>query len=332
MTGYPRHWNTRGAMAILLLPLGAVYFVVSWLRKTLYGLGLLPQIRLPVPVIVVGNLLAGGTGKTPIVIALIAALRNAGFQPGVISRGYGGTATRAMGVSAATDPAIAGDEPVLLAKRTAAPVWVGHARAQVGAALLATDPQCDVLISDDGLQHYPLARTVEIAVFDERGAGNGWPLPAGPLREPMTRLSSVDFVLYQGASAPPAAHPRAFPFRLEGDIFYRLDDASHTLPAAAFAGKRVAAIAGIGNPQRFFKRLRELGITAECHAFPDHHAYTVNDLEFAGVEAILMTEKDAVKCELLARSTHTAVCWALRVDVELPAAMLAAVMEKLNGP
>jgi tetraacyldisaccharide 4'-kinase len=328
MSGFPRHWMRRGALARLLLPASALFFALIWLRRGLYALGLLAQTRLRAPVIVVGNLVAGGSGKTPVVIALVAALTAAGRRPGVISRGYGGNVDGVMRVSPDTDPAIAGDEPVLIAQRAGCPVWVGANRVRAGEALLATTPECDVIVADDGLQHYALARKVEIAVFDERGAGNGWLLPAGPLRESLSRLNSVDFVLYQGAASPPVAHPHAFGFRLAGAKFHRLSDGTQVETASAFAGKRVFAIAAIGNPQRFFETLAGLGIRPECHAFRDHYAYRSEDLDFAGAEAILMTEKDAVKCAGFA--PHYA--WALRVDAEWPAAFVAGLLEKLDGP
>jgi tetraacyldisaccharide 4'-kinase len=330
MIGFPRHWQKRGVPAVLLLPLGLLFYLVSWLRRTLYSLGLAPQTRLPVPLIVVGNLVAGGTGKTPVVIALVAALREAGYRPGVVSRGYGGSASHPMAVSPTTDPAVAGDEPVLIAMRTGAPVWIAHTRGAAAGSLLATDPACDVIISDDGLQHYALSRNVEIAVFDERGAGNGWPLPAGPLREPLSRLAGVDIVLYQGLARAPVAHARAFPFGLSGETFYRLDDAGHTASASAFAGRRVLAVAAIGNPERFFAALRRLGIGATFRPFPDHHRFSESDLAPDGWDAILMTEKDAVKCTAMSPSLK-ALCWVLRVDVELPAALRAAVLQKLQS-
>lgn len=314
--------------AILLFPLSMLFLVLVWARRWLYALGLLAQTRLRVPVVVVGNLVAGGSGKTPVVIALVAALVAAGRKPGVISRGYGGTVKGAMRVLADTDPAIAGDEPVLIAQRTGCPVWVGRNRVQAAESMLATYPECDVIVSDDGLQHYPLARRVEIAVFDERSAGNGWLLPAGPLREPVSRLESVDFVLFHGVAAAPVAHPHAVAFRLAAREFHRLRDSSEHASAAAFTGKKVVAIAGIGVPERFFSTLRDLGIRVDCHAFPDHFAYQSADLDFPQADAILMTEKDAVKCVGFAPAS----AWALRVDAELPADLLKTMLEKIDGP
>jgi tetraacyldisaccharide 4'-kinase len=327
MTGPPRHWTRRGIVAWALLPVSLIFLTVSVVRRVLYRAGLLPQTRLRVPVVVVGNLVAGGTGKTPVVIALVAALQAAGRKPGVVSRGFEGTATSPMGVTPATDPAVAGDEPVLIAQRCGCPVWVGRRRAEAAVALIATHPECDVIVCDDGMQHYAIARELEIAVFDERGIGNGWPLPAGPLRESPSRIGGVDFVLFHGTNDSPIAHPRAFSFALAGGEFHALGGGSRVAAASDFAGKRVAAVAGIGNPQRFFTHLSALGIEADCRAFPDHHRFAKEDLDIADADAILMTEKDAVKCSSFALPD----CWALRVNAELPPAFIVGVLERLDG-
>jgi tetraacyldisaccharide 4'-kinase len=327
MTGFPRHWMQRGALACLLLPAAFLFGVVVRLRRMLYASGLLPQTRLRVPVIVVGNLVAGGSGKTPVVIALVQALAAAGYRPGVVSRGYGGRVKATLRVTPDTDPAIAGDEPVLIAKRTGCPVWVGRKRVAAAAALLDTDPECDLIVCDDGLQHLALARNFEIAIFDERGAGNGWLMPAGPLREPLSQLAAIDAVLYHGLAAAPVAHAHAFSFRLGGDNFFQVAG-NQTAKAAAFTGRQVVAIAGISNPQRFFATLEALGVRAQCRAFPDHYAYRREDLAFPQADAILMTEKDAVKCVGFAPPA----AWALRVDAELPAALVNRILEKTDGP
>jgi tetraacyldisaccharide 4'-kinase len=326
MTGFPRHWMQRGALACLLLPAAFLFSVAVWLRRMFYGSGLLPQTRLRVPVVVIGNLVAGGSGKTPVVIALVEALAAAGYRPGVISRGYGGRVKATLRVTADTDPAIAGDEPVLIAKRARRPVWVGRDRVAAAEALLATDPECDVIVGDDGLQHLALARNFEIAVFDERGAGNGWLLPAGPLREPLSQLAAIDAVMYQRSAAAPVTHAYAFPFGLAGDNFFQVAG-SEVMKAAVFAGKQVVALAGIGNPQRFFAALEALGIRAECKAFPDHYAFRSEDLAYPQADAILMTEKDAVKCVGFAPPN----AWALRVDAKLPATLVNRILEKIDG-
>ncbi|HEX5338088.1 MAG TPA: tetraacyldisaccharide 4'-kinase, partial [Gallionella sp.] len=195
-------WGRRTPWQILLLPPAALFFFISLVRRLLFRSGLRRSHRLPVPVIVVGNLTVGGTGKTPLVLWLVEFLRSQGYHPGIISRGYAGSAAQPQAVSAVSDPALVGDEPLLLARRTQCPIWVGRRRADVARALLVAHPDCDVIISDDGLQHYALQRDVEVVVVDGvRRFGNGLPLPAGPLREPLSRLQSVDAVVVNGGTA-----------------------------------------------------------------------------------------------------------------------------------
>ncbi len=310
-----------------LYPLSLLFAALVALRRRLYRLGLLKAARLPVPVIVVGNLTVGGAGKTPLVLALVAWLRQAGYRPGLISRGYGGAAREPMPVSADSDPALVGDEPVLLARRAACPVWIGRARAEAGRRLLARHPQVDVLLADDGLQHLALARDMEIVVVDGRRAfGNGRLLPAGPLREPLSRLAGVDAVVVNGGSLPDLPVP-TFAMALRGAEFVNLADPARVVDAAHFHGRRLHALAGIGDPARFFERLRELGLDIEAHAFPDHHPYTAADLP-AGT--LVMTQKDAVKCAAFARPDD----WFLSVDAELDAGLntlLLQVMKARHG-
>jgi tetraacyldisaccharide 4'-kinase len=275
-----------------------------------YRCKLLGSEQVGIPVIVVGNITAGGTGKTPLVLWLTQFLAARGKRPGIISRGYGAARTDVRAVPVNGSPADYGDEPCLLAQRAACPVWVGTDRAATARALRAAHPEVDVIISDDGLQHYRLARDVEIAVIDgARGLGNGWPLPAGPLREPRSRLTTVDAVVVNGGDAT-GAFPQAIAMQLEGDTFRNLHDVQQRATAAHFRGQQVYAIAGIGNPPRFFAHLQRLGLTPITRAFPDHHAYTAQDLEFAGDHAVVMTEKDAVKCATFATTRH----WALIVN------------------
>jgi len=327
--GLAATWRRRGPAACLLLPFSLLFIMFAGIRRALYGIGLLHRERLPVPVVVVGNITVGGTGKTPLVIYLARALRALGRHPGIVSRGYGGDTADVAEVLPGSDPGAVGDEPLLLARRSACPVFVGGDRAAAGRSLLARHPQCDVIIADDGLQHYRLERDVEIAMFDERGVMNGWSLPAGPLREPISRLVNVDAVILNGIAVPPAPtlDRPVFAMRLPGDIFHRLDDPLMTCRAADLAGKKLHAVAGIGSPRRFFDQLTAMGLGIAEHAFVDHHTYRAEDLAFAG-DAILTTEKDAVK---LARLSSPLPVWVLPVTAEVSPDLAEFVLEKLNG-
>lgn len=306
----PVHWQTRCLLAVLLLPVAALFATVSALRQLAYSCKLLKGEQIGIPVIVIGNITAGGTGKTPLVLWLAKFLAARGKRPGIISRGYGAARSDVRAVPANGSAADYGDEPCLLAQRAGCPVWVGADRAATARALRAAHPEVDVILSDDGLQHYRLARDIEIAVIDgTRGLGNGWPLPAGPLREPASRLATVDAVVVNGGDAA-GAFPHSLAMRLEGDTFRNLHDAQQTVTAAHFRGRQVYAVAGIGNPPRFFAQLQRLGLDCITRAFPDHHAYTAQDLQFAGDHPLVMTEKDAVKCTAFATTRH----WALVVN------------------
>lgn len=317
-------WYGRRTPSLVLRALSVLFASISGLRRRLYATGLLPRVRLPVPVIVVGNITTGGTGKTPLTIALVEALRECGFKPGVVSRGYGGSAREPVLLDANTLPELAGDEACLIHRATSAPVAVGRNRG-AAARLLLGKGDVDVIVADDGLQHYRLHRDVEICVIDgERRFGNGCLLPAGPLREPLTRLASVDFRVCNGGQ-PQAGE---VPMRLVGDAAASLSDPAHKRPLRDFAGRRVHAVAGIGNPQRFFAQLRAAGIDIVEHAFADHHAFTVADLVFGDDALVLMTEKDAVKCAAFAQPHW----WSVPVRVELPASYFDALAAKLRKP
>lgn len=312
-TSAPRHWQTRGPLAVLLLPVAALFAAVAALRRGAWRSGVLRARHAGVPVIVVGNITAGGTGKTPLALWLAQFLRQQGRHPGIVSRGYGAARDDPRAVPVDGIAQDYGDEPCLLARRAGCPVWVGTDRAATALALRAAHPQTDVIISDDGLQHYRLARDFEIAVIDgARGLGNGWMLPAGPLREPASRLATVDAVVVNGDDAG-GAFPQGIAMRLEGGTFRNLRDPQQAAEAAHFRGRNVHAVAGIGNPQRFFAHLRRLGVACTPHEFPDHHAYSAQDLQFAGADHIVMTEKDAVKCTPFATERH----WALVVNATL---------------
>lgn len=296
------------------------------LRRTLYRAGVLPSYRVPVPVIVVGNITAGGTGKTPLVLWVCDFLREHGYSPGIVSRGYGGRGLT-MAVRESSAPAVAGDEPVLLAQRSRCPIWIGRDRVAAARALIAVNPGCNVIVTDDGLQHYRLQRDFEIAVIDgSRGTGNGLPLPSGPLRESTGRLADVDAVVVTGDEFSPAARPATFVMALEGKEFRNLLNPAFRQEAGAFHGMHVHAIAGIGNPARFFDHLQRLGLSFAAHAFPDHHTYSQGDLAFGDADAIIMTEKDAIKCLRFARETH----WVLPVDARVNVELGRLILEKMK--
>jgi len=322
-----------------LTPATALLLPVSWLfgwlegaRRALYRAGVLHGTRLPVPVVVVGNLTVGGTGKTPLVIALVQALREAGRRPGVISRGHGGSASAGVPfeVSESSTAAQSGDEPLLIRRRAGCPVFVSRDRPAAGAALLATYPDTDVIVTDDGLQHHALARDFELALFDARGAGNGRLLPAGPLREPLARAASVDALVVNGETALPLPQP-AWHMILVAQDFYLLADPVVRLNPADFAlrhGARLAALAGIGSPARFFATLRALGLHFSEHPYPDHHAFSAADLQAIAAPVIVMTEKDAIKCAQFG----DARIWVLPVTARVEPGLLHAILEKIRGP
>jgi tetraacyldisaccharide 4'-kinase len=324
-------WERRGGGALVFLPLALLFALLVAARRLLYRAGLLSRWRAAVPVVVVGNITVGGTGKTPLVLAVVDLLQRRGWTPGVVARGYGRVPPREhdpRGVVRVypdiATPELFGDEPVLIARRSRVPVYISPDRPAAARALLAAHPEVNVLVSDDGLQHYALARDVEIAVVDgERRFGNGLPLPSGPLREPLSRLKSVDAVVVNGAAPAQlgvevAGHPHAFAMHLASVRFSSLASNQELAPAefALLArGRNVAAIAGIGNPGRFFDHLAALGLHARTRAFDDHYAYQPGDLKLAGADVIVMTEKDAVKCAAFA----DARMWFLRVEASLPA-------------
>lgn len=332
MAWIERYWYRISLLHALLYPLSLAFRLAVALRRALYRAGILPVVRLPVPVIVVGNISVGGTGKTPLVLWLAGFLSDKGMQPGIVSRGYGGSSGRPRAVTAASDAAACGDEAVMLAQRCDAPVWIGTDRAAVARGLLAARPDCNVILTDDGLQHYRLARDVEIAVVDgARGLGNGMLLPAGPLREPETRLTSVTAVVvnisHSATVGLRASAPPAFAMSLRAREFYNLLNPEHRAAPEHFRNRRVHALAGIGNPQRFFEQLQRLGLTFTAHPFADHHAYSPADLAFDDdADIVVMTEKDAVKCRLLA----TERCWVLQVDADVDSAFGELVLRKLG--
>lgn len=327
MSGLAPHWQRVTAVSLLLYPFSLVFRCVVALRRAAYTSGLLKSFCVPVPVVVIGNITVGGTGKTPLVLWLAALLAQHGRRPGIVSRGYRAALDRPGPVSSSSDPLSVGDEPLLLARRSNCPVWIGKDRVDAVHGLLAAHPECDVILSDDGLQHYRLSRDIDIAVVDgERGLGNGLMLPAGPLREPAARLRTVDALVIHGGARRADTGKRAYAMRLEGREFRNLRNPDHVAGPAHFQRQRVHAVAGIGNPGRFFAHLVALGIEFEAHAFPDHHAFRAADLSFSDADAVLMTEKDAVKCASFASKIH----WALRVDAVPDPELGELVLSKLR--
>ena len=306
-------------------PLAGLFLVLAGLRRLAYRFRLLPVHRLPVPVIVVGNISVGGTGKTPLSLWLVRTLQLAGWRPGIISRGYGGHHPGPSPVRTDSDPAEVGDEPLLLARRAGVPVWIGRRRAEAGGGLLAAHPEVNVLIADDGLQHYALARDLEIAVVDGvRRFGNGWPLPAGPLRELPGRLDAVDAVVVQDGDVDwLRVQAPVYRMQLEPTRLRHLRDAGRTVPLDWLVGRRVQAVAGIGHPERFFTLLKRLGAEVHPHPFPDHHDFRERDLPEG---TVVMTEKDAVKCAVFARPDD----WVLEVDAVVDPGLQTRILNLLE--
>jgi tetraacyldisaccharide 4'-kinase len=326
-----RVWYEDGRFGWLLLPLSGLYWLVIVIRKYLYDRGILASNRAAAPVVVVGNITAGGTGKTPTVIWLVDELQKRGFTPGIVSRGYGGSHSgSSMRVEADSKAAIVGDEPVLLARRSRCPVVIDPERARAAAMLVADG--VDVVISDDGLQHYRLQRDYEICVVDgARGLGNRRLLPAGPLRERAARLDDVEQVLVNGRLEGSeyvltAAEQNAVSFELVATEARRLN-ASLSRRLDAFAGSTVHAVAAIGNPQRFFDLLRGHGIQVIEHRFADHASLHASDLEFGDSFDVFMTEKDAVK---LGTAMHDRF-WYVPVDLSIDENDAAPILEQIES-
>lgn len=334
-------WYRAARPPLPLRLLSRLFGLIVMVRRAAYASGLCRARRLPRPVVVVGNLTVGGSGKTPLVIWLAERLRAQGMRPGIILRGYGGSAERGREphrVEPDSDAAIVGDEAVVLRRRTGLPVVVCRARARAAQRLLLEG--VDVILADDGLQHLGLARDCEIAVLDaQRGLGNGYLLPAGPLREPATRLAEVDIVVVNGegeaARAAAAAaglgqaagRPGPLIMRVGGERLRPLDEAGETVALSSLAGQEVHAVAGIGNPERFFAQLAAAGLRVRAHAFPDHHRYRAADLTFGDALPLLMTEKDAVKC----RGFGAANRWYLPVAASFAAADAGALLARLRS-
>ena len=319
----PRFWYASDPFGALLAPAGWLVALFTIARRAAYRHGMRRSWRIGCPVVVVGNLSVGGTGKTPLVIAVAKLLAARGVRVGVICRGYRGTGSRwPRKVLPDSDPGRVGDEAVLLARRTGVPVAAGPNRIAAGRILFRRS-KCEVILSDDGLQHLRLARDVEIVVIDgDRRHGNGRCLPAGPLREPLGRLASVDLVVANGPAAPGELAMRREP----GDAV-NLADPGLTRPLAAFRGEAVHAVCAIGHQERFFRGLESRGLTIVRHPFPDHHPFREEEIRFPDDAAVLMTEKDAVKCERFADARH----WCVPVDAVLSSELEDRLLAILRG-
>ncbi|MCL4140833.1 UNVERIFIED_CONTAM: hypothetical protein GTU68_066866 [Idotea baltica] len=306
-------WYDYRAIRFVLLPFSLLYQLIISLRRLAYQLKLFKQHKMNVPVIIVGNISVGGTGKTPVVIWLAKQLKKAGYSPGIVSRGYGGqAASYPQEVEINSDPNMVGDEPIIIRRQTGCPMAVSPIRAEAAQYLLKHH-QCDVIISDDGLQHYALARDIEIAVVDGiRLFGNRYCLPAGPLREPIIRLRHVDFIIFKTLNPGQAIN---------------VANNRVTQSINAFKNQAVHAIAGIGHPDRFFDYLRDSGLTITPHYFVDHHQFTAHDCQFNDQKAVLMTEKDAIKCQSFATDNM----WYIPVEASINNGLEQHILTKLAG-
>lgn len=321
-------WYTPSRWPCLLLPLTVVFYGLSSARRGLYRSGFLKSSQAAVPVIVIGNIAVGGTGKTPLTLTLIEALIAAGYKPGIVSRGYGSKAHQyPYQVLPGSPVSEAGDEPLMLAEQSRCPVVIAPDRvAAIDALLEAND--CDVVLADDGLQHYAMGRDIEVVVVDaKRGLGNGLLLPAGPLRESLRRLDAVDFVVSNGGRAALPAQYKQYTMQIRPRLLLPLDQSQQAVDPQQWAlSKTVHAVAGIGNPQRFYSTLSDLGFEVIEHSFDDHHKFVLDDLQFNDDLPVLMTAKDAVKVRALGTASNY---WYLAIVAELDAAFIPALLDRL---
>lgn len=315
-------FRRRSLVAILCLPLAGLYAIIVFCRRYCYEKHWFNCTKLPVPVIVVGNITVGGTGKTPTVIALCRWLQQMGYCPGIVSRGYKGKAEKyPLSITQSTDPRQCGDEPLLIHKKTQVPVVVDPNRVCAAQHLLKYE-HCDIIVSDDGLQHYAMGRDIEIVLTPGHdNFGNGWFLPAGPLRESVSRLEQVDYVMTKGQ--PDVGQ---YPLTIQAKSFYQLQS-NMSVELFDWQRREVHAVAGIAHPKEFFDLLRSHHLKVIEHPFPDHHHYEPKDVDFADKLPIIMTEKDAVKCQAFANEKM----YVLSIDVELPPVMLDDLKSRIIG-
>ena len=315
-------WYSKNIFSLLLSPLSLIYISIIYLRYTLYQLGLISITKINVPTIVIGNIVAGGTGKTPLVIWLAKYLKSKGFLPGIVSRGYGGTYLSNIElVKPTSNPLLVGDEPVIIARNTNCPVVVAKKRAK-GAKELVEKYNCNIILCDDGMQHYSLARDIEIAVIDgQRRFGNNYCFPAGPLREPKSRIFKADLIVSK-YNARTCEHKMDYTYHQ----LVSLNELSKTIPISDLHGMTVHTIVGINNPDHFFSYLRSHKLELIIHKFPDHYSYTEDDVKFDDNFPVVMTEKDAVKCLNYSSDKH----WYIPISAELSKSFVCD-LDKLMG-
>ena len=315
-------WYSKNIFSLLLSPLSLIYISIIYLRYTLYQLGLISITKINAPTIVIGNIVAGGTGKTPLVIWLAKYFKDKGFLPGIVSRGYGGTYLSNIElVKPTSNPLLVGDEPVIIARNTNCPVVVAKKRAK-GAKKLVEKYNCNIILCDDGMQHYSLARDIEIAVIDgQRRFGNNYCFPAGPLREPKSRIFKADLIVSK-YNARTCEHKMDYTYHQ----LVSLNELSKTIPISDLHGMTVHAIAGINNPDHFFSYLRSHKLELIIHKFPDHYSYTEDDVKFDDNFPVVMTEKDAVKCLNYSSDKH----WYIPISAELSKSFVCD-LDKLMG-
>jgi tetraacyldisaccharide 4'-kinase len=334
-----RAWQRRGLLARLLYPLHLLHRLWRGVRALGYRLGYARPVRLPVPVIVVGNLSVGGTGKTPLVIEIVRGLRARGWTPGVVSGGYGGRAEGALLVDPATDPALSGDEPLLVRYIAGVPVAVGRDRVAAARLLLSAHPDCNVLVADDGLQHRRLGRDLEVVIINAGGMGNGWLLPAGPLRDPPERLRAVDAVVLHGVV--PAVRIHSPYFHLHTSIHEAtcmaaparqmgLADLAREQQQRNDRPLRLLALCAIGTPERFFSLLREFGLEFDAIALPDHDRIDAAMVPAARYDRVLVTEKDAVKCHRDPSLGHDERIWVVPLHSQLDDGLIDFLARRLG--
>lgn len=305
MKALDHYWYDINTVAIFLWPVSLLFRTLVWFRRKAYALGVFESFKVAKPLIVIGNLSVGGTGKTPLIIELNKLLTDMDLKVGVISRGYGGTGPWPHQLTDQSSAAVSGDEPVQLFQRTKLPIVVGPNRVD-DAKLLCKENNVDIILADDGLQHYRMQRDLELIVVDQqRQFGNGFCLPAGPLREPLSRLNEKSWCVFNGGD-------QYYSFQIKPSNTVQLNT-KRTVKLQYFENKTVHAVAGIGNPQRFFNMLKDNGINVIEHAFQDHHNFTVDDLNFNDDLAVLMTEKDSVKCQNIDNER----LWYVAIDITL---------------